>query len=100
MNKSNLHNLFEGRVSFSAAERIDRALRVAGVDACVIPYTDPSSGPRGWFSSPNLGAPFDDQTAEATRDALRAAGLWTDDPEHPGPCPRTVLGRHINGEDA
>ena len=70
-----LHNLFRGPVSEEREAEIDAALKGAGLDAVVVTITD-SQGPRGWFASPNRGAPFDGQVERETRETLTAAGLW------------------------
>ena len=37
-------------------------------------YTEPRGEKRGWFSAPNLGAPFDVATEQAVLDSIERAG--------------------------
>jgi len=62
-----------GRIADKTAKRIDKIAREHG--ACFIATKIPGDGWRYWFAAPNLGAPFDQQTAAAVWVDLERAGL-------------------------
>ena len=90
--------LFTGQMTVAAVDLINEALETAGIDATLTKYDDPASGPRGWFSGPNRGAPFDTALAEVTVDHLRSIGLWTDEEGERGPLPRQVRKKGRSGD--
>jgi len=61
-----------GRIDDEKAERIDEIARENGARFTA---TKMPEGWRYWFSAPNLGEPFDRQTAAAVWAALERAGL-------------------------
>ena len=66
----------QGKVPPETEIQVDAIARKHG--AHFVNATMPD-GDRHWFSKRNQGAPFDQQTARAVRDDLRAAGLLDDD---------------------
>ena len=60
--------LHSGHLSVKA----DKIARRHGADHTN--YTEPHGERRGWFSCPNLGAPFDAAVAEAVLSDIAAAG--------------------------
>lgn len=70
----NFFLLFNGAPSQATTRQVDAIAKEHGVDFVTVHL--PGEGPRGWFSGPNRGQPFDDRLAREVREDLEAAGLW------------------------
>ena len=60
--------LGRGRVSAAEAERVNQIAKKH--DAYFVSVSLPGEGPRYWFSTENLGSPFDQRTARTVMEEV------------------------------